>query len=57
ALVSSKRPGLDLNKDKSQFVLESLVFGEDDDGVEDEGVESIFVNSWSFSVSEDTRVD
>ncbi|GJY29755.1 hypothetical protein Tco_0405522 [Tanacetum coccineum] len=32
-------------------------FGEDDDGVEDEGGGSFIVNSWSFSVSKDMRVE
>ncbi|GJX93408.1 hypothetical protein Tco_0347994 [Tanacetum coccineum] len=34
------------------FVIDNLVFSELDDGV---GVVSVTVNSWSFSVSEDTR--
>ncbi|GKG51591.1 hypothetical protein Tco_0541975, partial [Tanacetum coccineum] len=36
-LYRLKRPGLGLNKDKSRLVADSLSFGEDDDGVEDEG--------------------
>ncbi|GJX49512.1 hypothetical protein Tco_0276357, partial [Tanacetum coccineum] len=42
-------------KDKRCCVADN--FDEDDDGVEDEGVGSITVNSWSFSVSEDMRVE
>ncbi|GJZ91225.1 hypothetical protein Tco_0663152, partial [Tanacetum coccineum] len=37
--------------------IDNVGFGEDDDGVEDEGFESVSVNSWSFSVSEDMRVE
>nr|GEX43336.1 hypothetical protein [Tanacetum cinerariifolium] len=29
--------------------IDNVGFGEDDDGVEDEGFESLTVNSWSFS--------
>nr|GEY25149.1 retrotransposon Gag domain, retroviral aspartyl protease [Tanacetum cinerariifolium] len=48
-LYRLKRPGLDLNKDKSRFVGVILDFDENDDGVEDEGLGSVFINSWSFS--------
>ncbi|GJT56998.1 hypothetical protein Tco_0992052 [Tanacetum coccineum] len=45
------------DQDKRRFVAVMLDFGEDDDGAEDEGLGSVFVNSWSFSVSEDRRVE
>ncbi|GJU02854.1 hypothetical protein Tco_1113192 [Tanacetum coccineum] len=48
---------VDLYKDKSRVVADSLNFGEDDDGVEDEGSGSLTANSSSFSVSEDMRVE
>ncbi|GKD77757.1 hypothetical protein Tco_1340378, partial [Tanacetum coccineum] len=56
-LVSLKRLVLGLNKDKSRVVVDSLNFGEDDDGVEDESGGSLTVNSWSFLVSEDIRLN
>ncbi|GKC33986.1 hypothetical protein Tco_1046370 [Tanacetum coccineum] len=47
--------GLDLNKDKRRLVADSSY--EDEYGVEDEWIVSVSVNSWSFSVSKDMRVE
>ncbi|GKD58326.1 hypothetical protein Tco_1295835 [Tanacetum coccineum] len=48
---------LGLKRDKMCCDTDNVGFGEDDDGVEDKDFESVTVNSWSFSVSEDTRVE
>ncbi|GKC07699.1 hypothetical protein Tco_0999309 [Tanacetum coccineum] len=51
------RPVWVWNNDKGVVGHDNVGFGEDDDGVEDKDFESVTVNSWSFSVSEDTGVE
>ncbi|GKB30937.1 hypothetical protein Tco_0870338 [Tanacetum coccineum] len=50
-------PFLGLNSDKMCCDIDNVGFGEDDDGVEDEGFGSVSVNSCSFSVYEDMRTE
>ncbi|GKB83421.1 hypothetical protein Tco_0950316 [Tanacetum coccineum] len=55
-LSSWKKPCLDLNKDKSRSYQRDWDFGEDDDGVEDEGIVLVIRQFLSVLISEDMRI-